>query len=216
MRIRFLIALVTVIVPLVAGGVVTRSAAASDRPDGVWPLAPRPAVVSGFDPPDTRWGAGHRGVDLAGSPGQLVRSALSGTVSFAGVIAGRSVVVVSHGATRTTYEPVVATIAVGTPVEAGTAIGRLQLGGSHCLPASCLHWGLIRNADDVYLDPLDLVGADRVRLLPFHGLGRERGDAPGTSGPPGGADSGLFPSARPPGSGITGVLRLLRLPETRP
>jgi hypothetical protein len=31
-----------------------------------------------------------------------------------------------------------------------------------------LHWGWIRNADDVYLDPLDLVGLDQpVRLLPL-------------------------------------------------
>ena len=29
--------------------------------DGVWPLDPRPEVVSRFDPPATRWGAGHRG-----------------------------------------------------------------------------------------------------------------------------------------------------------
>src|SRR3712207_6926505 len=35
-------------------------------PAGVWPLRPRPEVVRGFDPPDVRWGSGHRGVDLAG------------------------------------------------------------------------------------------------------------------------------------------------------
>lgn len=34
--------------------------------------------------------------------------------------------------------------------------------------AACLHWGWIRNADDVYLDPLLLVDAPRpVRLLPL-------------------------------------------------
>jgi murein DD-endopeptidase MepM/ murein hydrolase activator NlpD len=50
-------------------------------PLGVWPLVPQPDVVHGFDPPDSPYGAGHRGVDLAGSPGQPVRSALPGAVA---------------------------------------------------------------------------------------------------------------------------------------
>ena len=55
-------------------------------PVGQWPLRPAPAVVRGFDPPDVGWGAGHRGVDLLGSPGAGVRAALPGTVSFAGTV----------------------------------------------------------------------------------------------------------------------------------
>lgn len=136
-------------------------------PVGVWPLVPEPDVVEGFDPPDSPYGAGHRGVDLAGSPGQSVRSALPGTVTFAGSLAGRGVVVVDHGPTRTTYEPVKARVSVGDPVAAGDRIGTLQLPGSHCFPRACLHWGWIRNTDDVYLDPLRLVGAGPVRLLPL-------------------------------------------------
>ena len=89
-------------------GPADRAGTASPAPAGsaVWPLLPAPEVVAGFDPPATRWGAGHRGVDLAGAPGQPVRAALAGTVTFAGSLAGRGVVVVDHGATRTTYEPV--------------------------------------------------------------------------------------------------------------
>jgi murein DD-endopeptidase MepM/ murein hydrolase activator NlpD len=134
--------------------------------EGVWPLRPRPAVVAGFHPPASRWGAGHRGVDLAGAPGAAVHSSLPGTVTFAGRIAGRGVVVVSHGATRTTYEPVTASVAVGDRVGAGTALGHLALFGSHCFPHWCLHWGLIEGRDH-YLDPLTLVGAAPVRLLPL-------------------------------------------------
>ncbi|HEX6515891.1 MAG TPA: M23 family metallopeptidase [Nocardioidaceae bacterium] len=133
---------------------------------GVWPLDPRPDVVAGFSPPATRWGAGHRGVDLAGRAGQTVRAAAGGTVSFAGKIAGRGVVVVDHGATRTTYEPVDASVRVGAPVRPGDPIGTLQRFGSHCWPAACLHWGLIEG-DATYLDPLTLVGAGPVRLLPL-------------------------------------------------
>jgi murein DD-endopeptidase MepM/ murein hydrolase activator NlpD len=140
--------------------------AAETDPVGGWPLQPEPQVVTGFDPPDSPWGAGHRGVDLLGAVGQTVRSALPGRVSFAGVLAGRGVVVIDHGATRTTYEPVEASVSPGDVVGAGDPIGRLALPGSHCLPRACLHWGWIEGAD-TYLDPLRLVGAGPVRLLPL-------------------------------------------------
>jgi murein DD-endopeptidase MepM/ murein hydrolase activator NlpD len=131
---------------------------------GAWPLSPRPGVVSGFDPPATRWGAGHRGVDLLGRAGQPVHASLGGTVTFARTLAGRGVVVVDHGTLRTTYEPVSARVAVGDVVGRGQEIGTLQHTSSHCLPRACLHWGLRRGED--YLDPLTLVGAGPVRLLP--------------------------------------------------
>jgi murein DD-endopeptidase MepM/ murein hydrolase activator NlpD len=134
-------------------------------PVGVWPLRPEPTVAEGFDPPDDPWGAGHRGVDLLGSPGQQVHAALAGRVTFAGLLAGRGVVVVDHGDTRTTYEPVAAGVAVGDSVPAGAPIGRLQVVGSHCFPRACLHWGWLRG--ETYLDPLDLVGGGPVRLLPL-------------------------------------------------
>ena len=137
---------------------------------GVWPLDPRPTVVAQFDPPVSRYGAGHRGVDLAGSRGQVVRAAAAGRVTFAGSLAGRGVVVVSHGATRTTYEPVHASVKVGAVVAAGERIGTLQDFGSHCWPAVCLHWGLIEG--DTYLDPLALLGIGPVRLLPLFGADR--------------------------------------------
>jgi len=140
-------------------------AAAPDPGPAVWPLDPRPTVVAGFDPPSSPWGAGHRGVDLLGEPGQAVRAALAGTVTFAGTLAGRGVVVVDHGSTRTTYEPVAPTVSVGTTVPAGGRIGTLEAGLSHCFPRTCLHWGLLRG--EVYLDPLSLLGAGPVRLLPL-------------------------------------------------
>ncbi len=149
-------------------------AGATTDPVGQWPLLP-PDVVAGFDPPESTWGAGHRGVDLAGRPGQPVRAALPGRIAFAGTIAGRPVVTVSHGATRTTYEPVATTLPRGTRVAAGSVIGSLGVAGSHCFPAACLHWGWIR--DETYLDPLRLVAGGPVRLLPLAGL------ATSTNGP---------------------------------
>jgi murein DD-endopeptidase MepM/ murein hydrolase activator NlpD len=144
--------------------------------DGSWPLRPRPEVVEGFDRPAAPWGPGHRGVDLRGSLGQPVLAGRAGTVSFAGRIAGRGVVVVDHGATRTTYEPVAAEVRVGDRLAEGDRIGTLALFGSHCFPIVCLHWGLLRG--DTYLDPLTLVGAGPVRLLPLFG------SLPGSRGAP--------------------------------
>jgi len=119
--------------------------------------------MAGFEPHD-RFGAGHRGVDLAATPGQLVRSALPGEVTFAGKVAGRTVLVVRHGGgVRTTYLPVVPAVAVGTQVSSGTVVGRLEA-HQHCPVSTCLHWGARRGGE--YVDPLSLL-EPRVVLLPL-------------------------------------------------
>ena len=131
-----------------------------------WPLPPPHHVVRGFDPPIQPWLAGHRGVDLAGTPGEPVLAAGEGVIAFAGRIAGVPIVSVQHpNGLRTTYQPVVTRRKPGIAVMPGEQIGRLVLTGSHCLPAACLHWGLKRAAD--YLDPLAMLKLNPVRLLPF-------------------------------------------------
>jgi len=132
---------------------------------GVWPLDPVPEVVHGFDPPAHDYAPGHRGVDLLGSPGQPVRAVDTGTVTYAGMLAGRGVVVVDHQTTRTTYQPVTARVEVGDTVLRGEPVGSLAAGGSHCLPRACLHLGLLEG--DTYLDPLSVLGPREVRLLPL-------------------------------------------------
>jgi murein DD-endopeptidase MepM/ murein hydrolase activator NlpD len=166
-RVRLLTLLAAAVVLAMAFPGVAPAGAATD-PVGQWPLQPAPEVVRGFDPPESTWGPGHRGVDLAGQPGQPVRAALPGRIAFTGTIAGRPVVTVAHGGTRTTYEPVATTLTRGTPVVAGAVIGSLGVTGSHCFPRACLHWGWIRG--ETYLDPLRLVGGGPVRLLPLAGL----------------------------------------------
>ena len=153
------------LVGLSAGPASAGPTSAESDPVGVWPLRPAPEVVHDFDPPDDPWGSGHRGVDLAGAVGQPVHSALAGTVAFVGRIAGKAVVTLSHGETRTTYEPVFSALQVGTVVDAGDPIGSLELPFSHCFPSACLHWGWLDG--ETYLDPLDLVTGGRVRLLPL-------------------------------------------------
>ncbi len=150
-----------------ATGMPSPAAGATSSVQWVWPLVPTPEVVGAFDPPDEPWLPGHRGVDLAGDPDQAVRAAGAAQVTFAGQIAGLGVIVLDHGALRTTYEPVHPTVDVGDTVAAGDVIGRLRTAGGHCLPATCLHWGLLRGT--TYLNPLLLVGGGPVRLLPLSG-----------------------------------------------
>ena len=142
-------------------------------------------VVRGFDPPDQPWLPGHRGVDLLGTVGADIVAAMAGRVVFAGTVAGRGVVVVSHGTLRTTYLPVRAVVRVGQQVGTGEVIGRLQAGHG-CPGGSCLHWGLKRG--DTYLDPLSLLDAGPIRLLP-EAATTQAGRLP-TVGPPAPVGSG--------------------------
>jgi len=145
-----------------------RAGAAGDRLD--WPLRPRPAVTRPFDGPELRWQRGHRGVDLAGTPGQTVFAAQGGTVAFAGELAGRPVVSIAHpGGLRTSYEPVRAAVRAGAVVAAGAPLGTLLPGHPGCSAPACLHWGAMwgpaSRAD--YVDPLGLLAQTPIHLKPL-------------------------------------------------
>ncbi|MFK4099258.1 M23 family metallopeptidase [Streptomyces sp. NPDC019531] len=139
-----------------------------------WPVGTRPAVLRGWEPPATVYGRGHRGVDLAASPGTPVQAVAAGRVSFAGRVAGKGVVSLGLTGTdlRTTYEPVTASVKRGDEVEAGDVVGTVEPTGSHCT-TTCVHWGLLRG--DTYLDPLSLLPPWLLRrgpsrLLPVLGV----------------------------------------------
>lgn len=135
-----------------------------------WPLRPRPAVLRVFDAPSPNWNAGHRGVDLAGVPGQTVYAAADGTVVFAGRLVDRPVVSIAHpGGLRTSYEPVEALVRAGQRVAAGTVLGELVSGHPGC--STCLHWGAMWGAASRadYVDPLGLVVTTPIRLKPLGG-----------------------------------------------
>jgi murein DD-endopeptidase MepM/ murein hydrolase activator NlpD len=138
-----------------------------------WPLAGPPPVTRAFEPPARPFGPGHRGVDLAATPGASVLAAGDGVVAFAGMVAGRPVVSVDHpGGLRTTYEPVAPSVGAGQAVARGSAIGTLLAGHPGCPAAACLHWGVRRG--ETYLDPLALLRAVRIRLLPWRDENDER------------------------------------------
>ncbi|MCR6711341.1 MAG: M23 family metallopeptidase [Demequina sp.] len=124
-------------------------------------------IAALFDRPESEWGPGHRGVDLWADQGDEVGAPGDGVVTFAGVIAGRGVIVVLHpSGLRSTLEPVMASVRLGESVSRGQPVGTLELTGSHCAPRACLHWGVRRG--DEYLDPLDVLrGFGPIRLLPL-------------------------------------------------
>jgi murein DD-endopeptidase MepM/ murein hydrolase activator NlpD len=166
-----------VLLGLAVLAVHTEAAQAASRGDWSWPLPGDSVVDRPFAPPATAWGAGHRGVDLRGELGEPVLAAGPGRVTYAGLLAGKGVVVVAHGdGLRTTYEPVSATLPVGTEVALGDEIGTLATGHVSCRPGTtCLHWGLLRGK--TYLDPLALVTQGRLRLLPLQHAGARSSQA---------------------------------------
>ena len=156
------------VAPLVAlgvGGTAYPSAAPHAWLDPPAPLS----IAAPFERPRSEWGPGHRGVDLWGQEGDAVVSPGAGVVTFAGMVAGRGVVVILHpSGLRSTLEPVTASVTVGEQVRAGEEVGTVALTGSHCAPRACLHWGVRRGAE--YVDPLNVTrGFGPIRLLPLRG-----------------------------------------------
>jgi murein DD-endopeptidase MepM/ murein hydrolase activator NlpD len=119
-----------------------------------WPVGGNRVILQAFEP-HSLYGPGHRGIDLAATSGSAIRAMADGTVTFAGMVAGRPVISISHerlGITSS-MEPVTALVRAGEPVSRGQIVGQLDI-GDHC-PTSCLHVGMRRG--ERYLNPLGLL-----------------------------------------------------------
>ena len=125
------------------------------------------AIRVHFNAPESAFGPGHRGVDFSTVPGESVRAAGDGLVTFAGVVAGTSVVTISHeGDVETTYSDLAEVLVVpGQRVAARDWIGRA--GSAHGTTEG-LHFGV--KVAGAYVDPSTvLVSADvgaAVHLAP--------------------------------------------------
>ena len=130
-----------------------------------WPVPTPIRVVSPFRAPPTPYSAGHRGIDLLVEPAAPVVAAAPGTVSFAGMVAGRGVIAIDHGdGVVSAIEPVAASAAQGDAVSAGDVIGTVTQGG-HCT-GDCVHFGVRVHGE--YVSPfLFLGGLPRAVLLPL-------------------------------------------------
>jgi murein DD-endopeptidase MepM/ murein hydrolase activator NlpD len=168
MRARFLLPVLIVLAAALAPAAATAETSPAPAPVAVaWvsPMDGELTVTRPFDRLPHPFAAGHRGVDLRGTPWSPVLAAGDGVVVFAGMVAGRPVVSIDHAnGLRTTYEPVDPTVGAGARVTRGSPIGTLMSGHRGCPVEACLHWGARRG--DAYLDPLTLLRPTRVRLLP--------------------------------------------------
>lgn len=140
-----------------APGVVPESDPAPvQRPVAVAPVSGE--VVRPFEQPAGPYGPGHRGVDLAVARDEPVRSAMAGTVRFAGAVAGETWVTVTHAdGIETTYGGLTPSVAVGERVAIGQRLGHMRPG------RRMLDWGV--RTGRTYIDPLGLLAGWRVRLV---------------------------------------------------
>lgn len=148
--------------PMAATADERRDPALASQPVAVAPVSGD--VVRQFEQPPSRYGPGHRGVDLAVTPGEPVAAAMAGTVRFAGSVAGETWVTVAHArGIETTYGGLHASVAVGQRVEMGQRLGEMRPG------RQVLDWGArISGGPAVthdYVDPLGLLAGWRVRLV---------------------------------------------------
>ena len=130
-----------------------------------WPVPAPIRVVSPFRAPPTPYKAGHRGIDLLVEPAATIVAAASGTVSFAGMVAGRGLIAIDHGnGVVSAVEPVGSAVAQGDVVSGGDVIGSVTQGG-HCT-GDCVHFGVRVHGE--YVSPfLFLGGLPRAVLLPL-------------------------------------------------
>jgi murein DD-endopeptidase MepM/ murein hydrolase activator NlpD len=156
----------------VAWVVIAPSAAGPARAAGNWSWPVVGPVIRGFDPPDTPYGSGHRGIDIAVSVGTPVHAAAAGVVTFAGPVGGRLFLTIDHGAGLESRYSFLSGLTVrrGDAVSKGQVVARSGTGHVGDLVPN-LHFGVL--LDEVYVDPLDYLGSVEVwrfiRLAPLQG-----------------------------------------------
>ena len=122
------------------------------------------AVVRPFEQPSSVYGAGHRGVDFAASPGTPVRAANDGIVTFAGTVAGTLHVTIAHGGTLRTSYSFLQSVAVheGQTVARGDMVGTAGRQPTPTTTAASCTSGASRRR---YVDPMLLFRPDDLTKL---------------------------------------------------
>jgi murein DD-endopeptidase MepM/ murein hydrolase activator NlpD len=147
-----LVVLISLVLP-------ARAQAAVQPGSYVWPV--RGEVIRFFEAPETPYGSGHRGIDIASPFGTSFVAAQEGVVAFAGWVAGDLFISIDHpDGVRTTYSWL---SAIG--VKKGDAVARGQVIGNtgHGHPEVStphLHFGA--RIGKTYIDPMTLLEPGRV------------------------------------------------------
>jgi murein DD-endopeptidase MepM/ murein hydrolase activator NlpD len=154
-------------VALAAAPVPARSDTAAGR--WGWPVPAPHLLIRGYESPPTRYGAGHRGIDIEAPPGTVVLAPDDGVVSFAGWVVDRPVLAIRHSdGIVSSFEPIDASVSAGDAVVRGQPVGAVAEASEGSIPHcfGCLHLGARHDGD--YLSPLALLeGIPRAVLLPL-------------------------------------------------
>lgn len=148
-------------------GPPTQASAATEPGTWVWPV--EGPVIEGFAPPESPFGSGHRGIDIAASIGTDVLAPADGTVSFAGPVGGRRFVTIDHGQGLRSTVSFVEDLRVraGDVVTAGRVVASSGTGHAD---AEVPHVHLGVRIGDTYVDPLAYLSQPSVsayiRLAP--------------------------------------------------
>jgi murein DD-endopeptidase MepM/ murein hydrolase activator NlpD len=153
----------------VSWALLAPSVAGTARAAGDWTWPVVGPVIEGFDPPDTPFGSGHRGIDIATPVGTPVHAASAGVVTFAGPVGGRLFLTIDHGGgVESRYSFLSGLLARrGDTVSEGQVVARSGTGHAGDVVPN-LHLAVLLN--DAYVDPLDYLGpidvSSFIRLAP--------------------------------------------------
>jgi murein DD-endopeptidase MepM/ murein hydrolase activator NlpD len=150
------------VVVLTLAAILGAAPAASASGTWSWPVIG--PVIRGYDPPDSPYGSGHRGIDIAASLGTPVVAVEAGVVSFAGPVGGQLFVSVDHGAGIVSSYSYLSLVQVhkGDVVARGFTLGRSGSGHVGETPAH-LHFGV--RVDGSYADPMTFLEPPSVVAL---------------------------------------------------
>ncbi len=128
----------------------------------IWPVSG--PVIRSFDPPDSPYGSGHRGIDIAAGLGTPVRAPAAGKVTFAGPVGGRLFLTIDHGGgLESTYSWLSSLVARrGQTVTAGVIVATTGIGHTGGTVPH-LHMGV--RLMDVYVDPLHYLAPPDIRSM---------------------------------------------------
>jgi murein DD-endopeptidase MepM/ murein hydrolase activator NlpD len=169
---RILVALLLPVIPISGGSVAhaaTSAPTSSTSGTLAWPL--RGPIVRGYVEPANPYASGHRGIDIGAPAGTPVKAATSGTVHFAGKVAGSLFVSIdSDGGVQTTYSWVSEIdTRKGAHVKKGDVIALSGTGHPGGTDPTHLHFGVKQDGEYVdpmlYLSAIDVVGL--IHLAPL-------------------------------------------------
>ncbi len=122
-----------------------------------WPAGGSVLQHFSFDPAHPYAAGEHRGIDVAGTPGEAVLAPRAGSVTFAGSVpgSGRAVTITTDDGYAVSLTHLGSVdVAEHVSVQEGDAIGRVGTGGEGEHPEPYVHLGVrVASQDQGYLDP---------------------------------------------------------------